>query len=229
MLDNTGERSVVGGDSSVLGEKLRKRRVELKLTLKNVADGAGFSVGFISQIERGITTPSLSSLVAISRVLDVHLSELLVQPRVTAPITRHTERPHFAIGSSSMTYERLSSSFPGNVLRSVIIHEPPGFRGETNAHEGEEIFFILEGALTVELDGMKIVLERGDSLHFPSHKPHSAWNHTDQPTTILHTCTMDVFGDEPHPPGSGPDFAVGRDSQRKSIPKSLKIKSRQGN
>ena len=180
-----------------LGERLRARRRELGLTLKHVAEGAGLSVGFISQIERGITTPSLSSLVSVARVLKVHVSEFLAQPQLTVPTTRHDQRPHYAVGSNSLVYERLSASFPGNVLRSVIIHEPPGYRSEPIAHEGEEIFYVLAGGITVEVEGEVHILEPGDSIHFPSTRVHSSWNHTGAPSTILHTCTMDVFGDEP--------------------------------
>jgi len=178
-----------------LGQRLRERRQGLGLTLKEVADGAGLSVGFISQIERGITTPSLSSLVGVARVLKVHVSEFLAQPTVTAPITRHDQRPHYAVGGNSLVYERLSASFPNNVLRSLIIHEPPGYRSEPIAHEGEEIFYVLEGGITVEVDGEAHVLATGDSIHFPSTLVHSSWNHTIGTSIILHTCTMDVFGD----------------------------------
>lgn len=189
------EDGVRGLDRDVLGERLRTRRRELGLTLKEVADGAGLSVGFISQIERGITTPSLSSLVSVARVLGFHVSEFLSQPRGLAPTTRHDQRPHYAVGSNSLVYERLSASFPGNVLSSVIIHEPPGYRSEPIAHEGEEIFYVLEGGITVEVDGDTHVLGVGDSIHFPSQRVHSSWNHTAVPSVILHTCTMDVFGD----------------------------------
>ena len=54
-----------------LGTRLRDRRQSLGLTLKEVADQAGLSVGFISQIERGITIPSLTSLINVCRVLEV--------------------------------------------------------------------------------------------------------------------------------------------------------------
>ena len=79
-----------------LGTRLRERRQELGLTLKEVAEGAGLSVGFISQIERGITTPSLSSLVGVSRVLAMHVSDFLAQPSGTAALTRRSERPRYA-------------------------------------------------------------------------------------------------------------------------------------
>ena len=196
-----------------LGARLRQRRRDLKLTLQEVADRAGLSVGFISQIERGITTPSLTSLVAVARVLGAHVGDFLAQPKVTAPMTRHAERPHYAIGGASLTYER-----------SVLIHEPPGPRSEPISHEGEEIFFILDGAITVEVDGEEIVLDTGDSLHFPSTRVHSTWNHTDRPATILHTCTMDVFGDEPSAGAAETSLAVRRNAGLKSIPKPLKTK-----
>lgn len=193
-----------------LGERLRHRRKQLVLTLQEVADQAGLSVGFISQIERGLTTPSLSSLVAVARVLQSHVSEFLAQPEVATPLTRQSERPHYAVGSNSLTYERLSTSFPGNVLRSLIIHEPPGYRSEPIAHEGEEIFYVLAGELTVEVDGLGTVLVAGDSIHFQSTQVHSTWNHTERPTMILHTCTMDVFGDDPARPEAGAGIAVRR-------------------
>lgn len=178
-----------------LGKRLRRRRLDLGMTLKEVAVGAGLSVGFISQIERGITSPSLSSLVSVSRVLGMEVGAFLAQPKSEGSITRHDRRPVYAVSPNSLTYERISSSFPGNLLRSVIIHEPPGHRSEPIAHEGEEMFYVLEGAVTVEVAGERTVLEAGDSLHFLSTRIHSSWNHCDKPATILWVGTMDVFGD----------------------------------
>lgn len=223
-MDEFGDSGWAAAAYEPLGSRLRERRKELRLTLKEVADKAGLSVGFISQIERDITTPSLSSLVSVARVLGYHVSDFLAQPKVTAPMTRHAERPHYAIGGSSLTYERLSTTFPGNVLRSVLIHEPPGHRSEPISHEGEEIFFIVEGAITVEVDGERVELETGDSIHFPSTRVHSTWNHTDRPATILHTCTMDVFGDEPISGAVETSMAVRRAGSLRSTPKPPKIK-----
>jgi transcriptional regulator with XRE-family HTH domain len=180
-----------------LAKRLRDRRKQLGLTLKEVAEKAGLSVGFISQIERDITTPSLSSLVSVSRVLGVEVGEFLSQPRGDVPLTRHDKRDVYAIGGNTVSYERISSAFPGNVLRSVIIHEPPGHRGEPIAHDGEEMMFVLDGAITVELDGRRHILEAGDSLHFPSSQTHSTWNHMTRGATILWVGTMDVFGEDP--------------------------------
>ncbi|MGL5012456.1 MAG: helix-turn-helix domain-containing protein [Paracoccaceae bacterium] len=182
-------------EADSLGARLRARRKALGLTMQKVAEEAGLTIGFISQIERGLASPSLSSLAAVSRVLDLDTSELFAQPPSPGAVTTAGLRPVYGIDPANMTYERISSSFPGNVLRAVLIHEAPGHRSEPIRHEGEELFYILHGALTVEIEGQRQVLKPGDSIHFASNRVHSSWNHTDQPTTILHVCTMDVFGD----------------------------------
>ncbi|OCP04238.1 MULTISPECIES: XRE family transcriptional regulator [unclassified Ensifer] len=217
MTENASNVIARGAEAPPLGDRLRQRRKALKMTLQEVADEAGFSVGFISQIERGITVPSLTSLIAVCRTLKVEAGSFLNPPKVATPFTRREHRPIYGLGQqggNAVSYERLSASFPGNVLRSTIIHEPPGHRSEPMSHEGEEIFFILKGALTLEVDGEPMVLEAGDSAHFPSLRVHTMWNHTGEPTTILHTCTMDVFGDG-EPSGSPTDsLAVTRAENR---------------
>jgi transcriptional regulator with XRE-family HTH domain len=182
-------------ESTPLGLRIRLRRKSLGLTLQAVADAAGLTAGFISQVERGLAAPSLSSLTAIARALEIGPGALFAQPPSPGTVTRHGRRPLYAIDPSGLTYERISSSFPGNQLRSVLIHEAPGHRTEPISHEGEEIFFVLAGALTVDLEGEVHVLGAGDSIHFDSRRVHSTWNHTQGTTTILHICTMDVFGD----------------------------------
>lgn len=178
-----------------LAERLRGRRKALGLTLKEVADAAGLSVGFISQIERGLTAPSLSSLVTISKVLGTEISEFLEQPRSEASYTKHQRRKPYQIEGQELAYERISSSFPGQKLHSVIIHMPPGYRSEQISHEGEEMEFILQGSATSEFDGETVVLHAGDSVHYPSTRPHGLWNHTDKETIILWVGTMNLFGE----------------------------------
>lgn len=181
---------------SLIGNKLREHRKELKLSMKEVAEVAGLSIGFISQVERGLTAPSLSSLSSIAKVLNTDISTFLSQPEGKSSFTRNKDRAVYTLSHKGLQYERLSASFPRSVLNSVIMHEMPGHRLESIKHEGEEFFFILEGAITVYIEEEENILEAGDSIHFDSMREHSVWNHTDNSTTILHVCTMDIFGDK---------------------------------
>lgn len=185
-----------------LGNELRQRRQDLGLTLKQVADGAGLSVGFISQLERGLTAPSLSSLVSICKVLKTDIGTYLQQPRA-ARLSRHGQRLPFSLAGlnfdqpdNPIRYERVSSQFPGRKLHSVIMNVPPGYRSETISHDGEEMIFVLSGELTSFVDGHHAILQAGDAEHFPSTLPHSAWNHTGAMTQVLWVGTQELFGHE---------------------------------
>jgi len=180
-----------------LGATLRGKRKELGLTMQFVADEAGLSVGFISQVERGITLPSISSLVSIAEVLKTPIATFLDKPTPVEETTRGEKRESFSVAGGVNTYERLSTSFEGSKLNSVIATEPPGYRGEPVSHRGEEMFYILDGEITVEIEGSVQILRPGDSIHFDSNRTHSTWNHTESKVSFLWCGTMDLFGNAP--------------------------------
>lgn len=201
MLKKQDKKTAAAGhDAAELGRQLRACRKELSLTMQTVADASGLSVGFISQVERGLTAPSLGSLVSIAAVLKKPLGYFLEQPASGQELTRQSDRVSYKVGGGSLSYERLSANFAGSTLRSVIVHEPPGHRAEPISHEGEEMFFVLQGEITVEIESHRSVLKAGDSIHFDSRKTHSTWNHSTEIASILWCGTMDVFGDgDPDP------------------------------
>jgi transcriptional regulator with XRE-family HTH domain len=187
-----------------VGHQLRQRRLDLGLTLKDVAEGAGLSVGFISQLERGITAPSLSSLVSICKVLRTDIGTYLQQPRAGQSLSRHGQRQLYSLADLSeqapanpIRYERVSTNFPGRKMHSVIMNVPPGYRSETIAHDGEEMIYVLSGELTSFVDGHHTILQPGDAEHFPSTLPHSVWNHTGSAAQLLWVGTQELFGQEP--------------------------------
>lgn len=184
---------------SELGGALRARRKELGLTMQCVADQAGLTAGFISQVERGLTAPSLASLASVAEVLQSPLSSFLQPPVQSSHTTHKTSRPAYSVAGADVSYERLSTTFAGSVLHSVIVHEKPGFRGEPISHRGEEMFYLIDGEITVEIEGEVEILRKGDSIHFDSNRIHSTWNHGSQTASILWCGTMDVFGDAPAP------------------------------
>lgn len=184
-------------EPDLLGPALRAQRKALKLSLQNVADGAGLSVGFISQVERGLTSPSLSSLASIAEVLKTPISMFLSQPSGSQGTTRKQDRQTYSVEPSLISYERLSSKFDGQQMYSVIVHDAPGHRGEPISHRGEEMFYVLEGQINVEIDGVVDVLKVGDSIHFDSTRVHSTWNDTNETASFLWCGTMDIFGEDP--------------------------------
>ena len=191
-----------------VGAIIRARRRQMQMTLQTLGDAAGVSVGYLSQVERDRATPSLGTLAQIARVLEVAIDYFIATPDARDALTREGERPRFSVDGSSVIYERLGAVFPGNVLSSFVMTVPPGYRSEVVAHEGEEILYVLEGAVTQMLDGDEIVMSAGDSLHFRGNRPHAWSNHTDAPARLLWTGTLALFRS-----GAGPGLAPAQEDR----------------
>lgn len=176
-----------------VGALIRARRRQLHLTLQALADAAGISVGYVSQVERDLATPSLGTLAHIARSLDVGVDYFISTPDIESALSRSGERQAFSVSGSSVLYERIGTDFAGNVLSSFIITVPSGYRSETVSHEGEEIIYVLEGELTVRVEPDEMVLGKGDGFHFRGNRPHAWWNVTEQPVRLLWTGTVPLF------------------------------------
>lgn len=176
-----------------IGALIRARRRQLQLTLQELSDAAGISVGYLSQVERDHATPSLGTLAQIARSLDVGVDYFIATPSPEDGVTRAGERDRFSVNGSSILYERIATDFAGNVLSSFIMTLPPGYRSETVSHEGEEILYVLDGTITHWLDGEAMTLSAGDSLHFRGNRLHAWANQTDRPARLLWTGTLPLF------------------------------------
>lgn len=176
-----------------LGALIRKRRKQLDLTLQALCDSAGLSVGYLSQVERGQSTPSLGTLAQVAQALSVGLEYFITTPKPSDSLTRAGARPQFSIDGSSIMYESVSADFPGAELSSYILHVPAGYASEVVSHEGEEIIFLLDGEITQTLGGQTFILQQGDSLHYTGSTPHSWSNETQSTTRILWTGTLSVL------------------------------------
>lgn len=176
-----------------VGALIRAERRRRHMTLQALGTAAGLSVGYLSQVERDHATPSLATLVQIARALGVTIDYFISTPNPADALTRSGERQRFSVDGSSVIYERLGAEFPGNILSSFILTVPPGYQSETVSHEGEEILYVLDGAITQRLDDEEMVIEAGDSLHFRGNRPHSWSNRTDRTAKLLWTGTLTLF------------------------------------
>ncbi|MBT3143383.1 XRE family transcriptional regulator [Phaeobacter gallaeciensis] len=178
-----------------LGNLIRKCRQKRKLTLKELCDKAGVSVGYLSQVERGNATPSLGTLAQIARALDLGLDYFVITPKPGDAVSYADQRRKFSISDTGVTYEALSTEFPGHELSAFIVNCPPGFQSETFQHEGEEFIYVLSGSIEKSLDGETFTLREGDSLHYNGITPHGWKTVGDIPARMLWTGTLVVLQD----------------------------------
>ncbi|MFC7704516.1 helix-turn-helix domain-containing protein [Plastorhodobacter daqingensis] len=171
------------------GGRIRELRRKAGLTLQALADEAGISVGFLSQVERDKATPSLGTLASLAAALGVGVNWFIAAPRPADAVTRAGARAQFSLADSSLVYERLDTHLPGGTLSSLIVHLPRGYASEVTRHTGEEMIFVLDGEIRQTLGDAVILLGPGDSLHFMGDTPHSFANVGAGPARLLWTGT----------------------------------------
>ena len=101
--------------AATIGQMLRARRKDIGKTMKQVAREAGLTEGFISQIERGISTPSLISLYNVANALGTSVDTFLSQPpqHSHSMVSHAGERPGYNVETKERVYELIERGFPG--------------------------------------------------------------------------------------------------------------------
>lgn len=154
-------------EMSVIGKRLNRRRSVLGLSLRELAEKTDLTASFLSQLERGVTNASLTSLQKISDALNVPMLYFLSEPPSEGPIVRANHRPKIDLNDDRVSYELLTPGLTGN-FEAVLGHVK--CNSENIARrlivETEEIVFVLEGSLIVKLTDGQYTLEPGDSIYF---------------------------------------------------------------
>lgn len=162
------------------GQKIKQLRTEKSLSLKQLSEQSGVSISMISQIERRNVDPTLTTLYKLCAGLNVSISTLLGADEPATQIIRREDRKSFAFASSHSQYELLTPT-NGGEIEMIMIHLEPGQEDQQLVqHSGEECGLVLEGEMTIHLNGQSHVLKEGDSIRFKSTVPHRFFNHSEE-------------------------------------------------
>jgi transcriptional regulator with XRE-family HTH domain len=170
------DRGAVSGDpdSQGLGKRIRGLRLARGYSIKELAGRAELSAGAISQLERDIGSPSIKSLRAIGRALDVPFVSFFEEESGTHSIVRRaSQRRTLTFGKTGTVKDVLSVNSAGN-LEILLVRVAAGGSsgGETYSHKGEEGGLVLAGTLDLWVAETRYVLRSGDSFGFKSSLPH---------------------------------------------------------
>ena len=175
-------------DVGPLVRDLRKRR---GVTLQAVADKLGRSVGFVSQIERGLSQPTVDDLVVIAEMLEVPFTYFF--PDSATPACAWVTRPHErrTLGFASGVVDQLiSPALSSRFFMMETTFAPGAVSGDRNIVDSkEEAGYVLEGQLTVWVGEEESTLHAGDAFQLPSGASSRFANQGDVPTRILWVCS----------------------------------------
>lgn len=176
-----------------LGALLRARRVQLDLTLEELARRAGLSAAFLSQAERGRATPSIVSLINIASALETDINYFLTPPSPTSMVRRAANPQKISI-DSPVEYTRLDTPMSNQLMNAVIMDIPPGTKlPSVHRSEGEDFFYVLNGEVEMTLGAETFTLGPGDSVHLNSQVDHNAINRGTSSARLLWVGTPVIF------------------------------------
>jgi transcriptional regulator with XRE-family HTH domain len=173
-----------------LGWRVRQRRRQRQLSIRQLGDRTGLSVGMVSQIERGLSTPSLRSLRLLANALEVPVAHFFADsPQVATErryIVRSHQRRRLNVPHTGVVQEVISPEGPGSIEIYELQLEVGASSGpEVYSHDGEKAGLVLSGTLGLQLGEEQYLLDQGDSFRFPSTMAHRFSNEGQVKTHLI--------------------------------------------
>ena len=159
-----------------IGGTIRRLRRERGLSLRDLGRATGFSISFLSLVERGRSSISLTSLHTVAIALEVEMSvffpspDAQPEPANAAHVSRRSGDARLQIHGAH-TYRLLGATGFDRALEPLLVTIAAGEEADSRddyAHEGEEFAYVLSGELVFTVDGAEHRLEAGDCIHYQS-------------------------------------------------------------
>jgi transcriptional regulator with XRE-family HTH domain len=165
-----------------IGRKIRELRKKAGLVLQDLSDRTGLSKPLLSQVERGVVSPPIATLLKISKALSVnigfffqdnYLEEKVVLVRRDE--SKVIDSRYFGREESGYYYEALAYKKSKKNMEPFLVEFKRKKPEKLSyfSHEGEEFIYLLEGTLEFRTENEQYVLNPGDSLYFESSIPHA--------------------------------------------------------
>jgi transcriptional regulator with XRE-family HTH domain len=194
-----------------IAQRIRNRRMELGLSIRETARLTDTSPSTIQKIESNEMVPSIAVLMKIARGLNQKVTSFFDDESESKQVVliRHDDRKTTTIPASNLKVEDLGSSLAdARMDTSILTIEKGGNSGKVPLiHEGEEIKFCMKGRIAYMINDEEYVLEAGDCIHFKSENPHYWKSKTSGITRVFSV----VFND----PDSRPAWAKKMGSKKR--------------
>ena len=164
-----------------IGYRIKQLRTKNNLTLEELASRCELTKGFLSQLERNLTSPSIATLQDIVEALGTTLAKFFQE-----------ETAEGLCGSIKW----LVPNAQKNEMEPILLELPPqGQSHEVAVHEGEEFGYVLSGRIKlVNLDTGKVyIVKKGQTFYVKGSFSHCLKNDSAQPARVLWICTPPIF------------------------------------
>lgn len=177
-----------------LGEKIRSLRKGLGMSLSEMAEKIQKTSSYLSQVERGLAEPSITSLRKIAKILEKPMFYLLLEEEEENLIVRKKKRKVLQLPQSNVTYELLTPDL-NKKMELIEFYLKPGAAtcDEPLTHIGEECTIVIKGIMEIQIGEKIFILEEGDSIYYPGEVPHKILARGEETLVFISAITPPSF------------------------------------
>lgn len=156
-----------------IGNKIKELRIAKNLTQEELADRAELSKGFISQVERNLTSPSIATLIDILQCLGTNLNDFFSEEPDEQVVFHEDD---FFVKEDLELHNSIEWIIPNaqkNMMEPIrITLDPGGSTYRDVPHEGEEFGYVLQGSIKIHVGKKVYSAKKGESFYFTPHSEH---------------------------------------------------------
>ena len=171
---------------SEIGENLKQLRIRANLTQEELASRCDLSKGFISQVERGLTSPSIATLVDILDSLGTNLNEFFKEPANVQVVFRQEDAFTADDTGHGCQIYWIVPNAQKNIMEPIIVNiKPKGRTAEYGPHPGEVFGYVLTGVVTLHMNNQSWKIRKGECFYHVAATPYYIENRTGNPASIV--------------------------------------------
>jgi quercetin dioxygenase-like cupin family protein/DNA-binding Xre family transcriptional regulator len=173
---------------AAIGAKVRQLRKQRNLSLEDLSQRAGVSATAIHKLERNGMVPTIATLLKLARAFDRPVSYFVDEDaKRPVALVKATDRRPVLTSKQGLQLKGVSGPYGSFRLAGAVAEVDPGADSgpKEMEHPGEELVFLLEGALAFRVGGEEFALGPGDALHFRTDRPHRWRNPGARPARAL--------------------------------------------
>lgn len=171
-----------------IGSKIKELRNQKGMTLKELSEATNLSIGFLSQLERGLTSVAIDVLTKISDILGVEFTYFFDSSiKEESKLLRSYEKKVLSVENGKIVQYYLTNNLKDKDMIPRYIEVLPGTEEDMvpYGHQGEEFIYVLEGVLTIYIENKEYNMYPGDSVHINSTEPHNWANYSNNTVRLL--------------------------------------------
>ena len=176
-----------------IGVKIKQLRLQRGLTQEELAARTELTKGFISQLERDLTSPSIATLMDILAALGTDVAGFFRESQ-EEQVVYSADDMFVKEEADGSTIQWLVTNAQKNALEPILVTIPAGLSlAEDDPHEGEEFGYVLSGSVTLVLGTKRYCVKKGGSFYFRPTRVHYLINSGKVESRVLWVSTPPSF------------------------------------